>query len=239
MDTCAEGVETHDDLHLIRELGVSQVQGYIFGKPRRRRRSARACRQATRRGRRLSVHPRAPPAADAPRDGLDRRRGRCEVRLRNISAMGALVECDQPGRAGHPRSRWTSSASARSRAWSAGRRPASSGSSSPTRSDVAGWRRRSRSSTTSRCSGPGTSAEEGRELERLFGQLHHASAPASTCCAKDAGQRQLALGEEARGDQLGLVEVAIARAVGGQRAGDLHHLQPHPAERSTRPISSM
>src|SRR6185503_9179082 len=33
MDTCAEGVETHDDLHLIRELGVSMVQGYIFGRP--------------------------------------------------------------------------------------------------------------------------------------------------------------------------------------------------------------
>jgi EAL domain-containing protein (putative c-di-GMP-specific phosphodiesterase class I) len=33
MDTTAEGVETHDDLHLIRELGVSQVQGYIFGRP--------------------------------------------------------------------------------------------------------------------------------------------------------------------------------------------------------------
>ena len=33
MDTTAEGVETHDDLQLIRDLGVSQVQGYIFGKP--------------------------------------------------------------------------------------------------------------------------------------------------------------------------------------------------------------
>src|SRR5215208_5725922 len=33
MDTCAEGVETHDDLHLIRELGCSHVQGYIFGRP--------------------------------------------------------------------------------------------------------------------------------------------------------------------------------------------------------------
>src|SRR5207248_5997706 len=33
MDTCAEGVETHDDLQLIRELGVSMVQGYIFGRP--------------------------------------------------------------------------------------------------------------------------------------------------------------------------------------------------------------
>src|SRR5205823_6285383 len=33
MDTCAEGVETHDDLQLICELGVSMVQGYIFGQP--------------------------------------------------------------------------------------------------------------------------------------------------------------------------------------------------------------
>ena len=33
MDSCAEGVETHDDLQLIRELGVSMIQGYIFGKP--------------------------------------------------------------------------------------------------------------------------------------------------------------------------------------------------------------
>ena len=33
MDTTAEGVETHDDLKLIRGLGCSQVQGYIFGEP--------------------------------------------------------------------------------------------------------------------------------------------------------------------------------------------------------------
>jgi diguanylate cyclase (GGDEF)-like protein len=33
METCAEGVETHDDLALIRELGCSHVQGYIFGRP--------------------------------------------------------------------------------------------------------------------------------------------------------------------------------------------------------------
>ena len=40
MDTCAEGVETHDDLQLIRELGVSMVQGYIFGRPATPRRPA-------------------------------------------------------------------------------------------------------------------------------------------------------------------------------------------------------
>ncbi|MDZ3832906.1 MAG: EAL domain-containing protein [Sphingopyxis sp.] len=33
METTAEGVETHDDLALIRELGCSHVQGYIYGKP--------------------------------------------------------------------------------------------------------------------------------------------------------------------------------------------------------------
>jgi diguanylate cyclase (GGDEF)-like protein/PAS domain S-box-containing protein len=33
MDTTAEGVETHDELELIRALGCSHVQGYIYSKP--------------------------------------------------------------------------------------------------------------------------------------------------------------------------------------------------------------
>jgi diguanylate cyclase (GGDEF)-like protein len=33
MDTTAEGVETHDELELIRLLGCSHVQGYIYSKP--------------------------------------------------------------------------------------------------------------------------------------------------------------------------------------------------------------
>jgi diguanylate cyclase (GGDEF)-like protein/PAS domain S-box-containing protein len=33
MDTTAEGVETHDELELIRKLGCSHVQGYIYSKP--------------------------------------------------------------------------------------------------------------------------------------------------------------------------------------------------------------
>ena len=53
MDTCAEGVETHDDLQLIRELGVSMVQGYIFGKPSRAADGARARQQRDGRSRRL------------------------------------------------------------------------------------------------------------------------------------------------------------------------------------------
>lgn len=33
METTAEGVETHDDLALVRSLGCSHVQGFIYGKP--------------------------------------------------------------------------------------------------------------------------------------------------------------------------------------------------------------
>jgi len=33
MDTTAEGAETHDELTLIRDLGCSHIQGYIFGRP--------------------------------------------------------------------------------------------------------------------------------------------------------------------------------------------------------------
>ncbi len=33
MDTTAEGAETHDELELVRNLGCSHVQGYIYGRP--------------------------------------------------------------------------------------------------------------------------------------------------------------------------------------------------------------
>ena len=94
MDTCAEGVETHDDLHLIRELGCSHVQGYIFGKPLESPAARDLASKAT-------------AEADGfkclrePRQRLMRRAmasfdgEACEVRLRNISIMGALVECDR------------------------------------------------------------------------------------------------------------------------------------------------
>jgi diguanylate cyclase (GGDEF)-like protein len=92
MDTCAEGVETHDDLQLIRELGVSMVQGYIFGKPGDAATARDLANSAT-------------VAADGfacsrePRHRLMRRAMTCidgmvtEVKLRNISSMGALVDC--------------------------------------------------------------------------------------------------------------------------------------------------
>ena len=94
MDTCAEGVETHDDLNLIRELGCSQIQGYIFGKPvdGAAAREMIAGATATPDGYQSTREPRQRlmRRAMASIDGVA-----CEVRLRNISAMGALVECDR------------------------------------------------------------------------------------------------------------------------------------------------
>ncbi len=93
MDTTAEGVETHDDLALIRELGVSQVQGYIFGKPAEAE-IARAMAQA------VTIEADGFQCIREPRQRLMRRAMAAidgqitEIRLRNISAMGALVECE-------------------------------------------------------------------------------------------------------------------------------------------------
>ena len=95
MDTCAEGVETHDDLQLIRELGVSMVQGYIFGRPGPAETARELANSAT-------VEADGFQCSREPRHRLMRRAitsidgNMIEVKLRNISSMGALVECDLP-----------------------------------------------------------------------------------------------------------------------------------------------
>ena len=95
MDTCAEGVETHDDLQLIRELGVSMVQGYIVGKPSPSEIARELANSVT-------VEAEGFACIREPRHRLMRRAmtaigGRTvEVKLRNISSMGALVECELP-----------------------------------------------------------------------------------------------------------------------------------------------
>ncbi|HET9356085.1 MAG TPA: EAL domain-containing protein [Sphingomicrobium sp.] len=95
MDTTAEGVETHDDLQLIRELGVSQIQGYIFGRPCAPEKARELAGQS-------SVEADGYSCVREPRQSLMRRAVTAvdgeltEVRLRNISANGALVECPKP-----------------------------------------------------------------------------------------------------------------------------------------------
>jgi EAL domain-containing protein (putative c-di-GMP-specific phosphodiesterase class I) len=95
MDTTAEGVETHDDLRLMRELGVSQIQGFIFGRPS----SGEVALELTM-GR--SVEADGHQCVREPRQRLMRRALAMidgtvmELRLRNISAMGTLVDCEVP-----------------------------------------------------------------------------------------------------------------------------------------------
>ncbi|MCY7281668.1 MAG: EAL domain-containing protein, partial [Sphingomonas bacterium] len=95
MDTTAEGVETHDDLQLIRSLGVNQVQGYIFGRPA----DAASAREMISK---QTVEADGFACVREPRQSLMRRAitaidgERIEIRLRNISMKGALVECDAP-----------------------------------------------------------------------------------------------------------------------------------------------
>ena len=95
MDTTAEGVETHDDLQLIRQLGVNQVQGYIFGRPANGETARDLISKQT-------VEADGFACAREPRQSLMRRAitalngEMVEIRLRNISAMGALVESEVP-----------------------------------------------------------------------------------------------------------------------------------------------
>ncbi|MEO5612397.1 MAG: EAL domain-containing protein [Sphingomicrobium sp.] len=93
MQTTAEGVETQDELLLIRNLGCSLVQGYIFGKPMSADEALELAKKAS------PVRP----------DGFSKaRESRVRIiraallhhdgqvigaRLRNISGGGALVEC--------------------------------------------------------------------------------------------------------------------------------------------------
>jgi len=101
MDTTAEGAETIEELALIRRLGCSQVQGFIFGKPMT---AAEALTLAT------ESRPSAevvgfsrPPRHRLIRNGRLNLSGReLAVRLRNISAGGAMIECEEQPAPGTP-----------------------------------------------------------------------------------------------------------------------------------------
>ncbi len=92
METTAEGAETADELALIRQLGCSQVQGFIFGRPME---AEQALEKASKAKAEAVGQPRA------QRHGLIRLAalkwdGReFPVRLRNISVGGALLESER------------------------------------------------------------------------------------------------------------------------------------------------
>ena len=93
MQTTAEGVETADELQLVRDLGCSLVQGYIFGKPMPPEEAFELAAQGA------IVRPDAHLTPREPRIRIIRatllhHEGRViGARLRNISSGGALVEC--------------------------------------------------------------------------------------------------------------------------------------------------
>jgi EAL domain-containing protein (putative c-di-GMP-specific phosphodiesterase class I) len=93
MQTTAEGVETQEELTLVRDLGCSLVQGYIFGKPMP---PEEALELAAKGSAALPAAPYPPrePRMRIIRAALLHHKGQVKgARLRNISSGGALVEC--------------------------------------------------------------------------------------------------------------------------------------------------
>jgi diguanylate cyclase (GGDEF)-like protein len=91
MQTTAEGVETHEELALVRSLGCSLVQGYIFGKPM----PAEEARELAQKGSAALPEQLPPrePRMRIIRATLLHYEGQVRgARLRNISSGGALVE---------------------------------------------------------------------------------------------------------------------------------------------------
>jgi EAL domain-containing protein (putative c-di-GMP-specific phosphodiesterase class I) len=92
MDTTAEGAETHDELTLIRDLGCSHIQGYIFGRPMDPAEAFALAQQnqaVTADGFQFNRPPRQGllKVASLQWNGLT-----VPVRVRNISTGGALLE---------------------------------------------------------------------------------------------------------------------------------------------------
>ena len=92
MDTTAEGVETLDELDLVRLQGCSHVQGYIYEKPL----SAEQAGDRLKNG--LQAVARGPRSARAPRQKmlrkvvLDHQGNLYNGTIRNISSSGAMIE---------------------------------------------------------------------------------------------------------------------------------------------------
>ncbi|WP_156679040.1 EAL domain-containing protein [Sphingomonas profundi] len=92
MDTTAEGAETLDELELIRSLGCSHIQGYVFGRPMPLEETMEQVKGTA------TLNPSGFLASRSPRVQMLRstvvRVGERphSARLRNISAGGAMVE---------------------------------------------------------------------------------------------------------------------------------------------------
>lgn len=92
MDTTAEGVETLDELDLVRMHGCSHVQGYIYEKPLTKDDATERLKTG------LTAIARGPKSARAPRQSmlrkilLEHNNQHYHGTVRNISSTGALIE---------------------------------------------------------------------------------------------------------------------------------------------------
>jgi diguanylate cyclase (GGDEF)-like protein len=101
MDTTAEGAERIEDLALIRRLGCSQVQGFIFGRPMTAEEALTLATESRPSAEVLGFS--RPPRHRLIRNGILHWDGvALEVRLRNISAGGAMIECERALAPGTP-----------------------------------------------------------------------------------------------------------------------------------------
>jgi diguanylate cyclase (GGDEF)-like protein len=93
METTAEGVEVEDEIELVRRLGCSHIQGFIYGKPARAEEVARQLAAGggtvAADGFRVSRSPRNTMLRSA-RVAIGGTEG--DVRIRNISSTGAMID---------------------------------------------------------------------------------------------------------------------------------------------------
>ena len=93
MQTTAEGVETQEELQLVRNLGCSLIQGYYFAKPMPPEEALELAKKGAATRPDAHLTPRE-PRIRIIRAALLHYHGRVKgARLRNISSGGALVEC--------------------------------------------------------------------------------------------------------------------------------------------------
>ncbi|MBK8628980.1 MAG: EAL domain-containing protein [Sphingomonadales bacterium] len=93
METTAEGIETLDQLDLIRELGVSHIQGYVYSRPIPNDDLSEQLNQGV-----WTLVPTGPPKQRSDRRAMFRRAGAIvgnyyhSIVVRNLSESGAFVE---------------------------------------------------------------------------------------------------------------------------------------------------
>jgi diguanylate cyclase (GGDEF)-like protein/PAS domain S-box-containing protein len=93
METVAEGAETLNEIELIRKLGCTQIQGYIFGQPMSAEKAAARANRAPSLGKDERQEIDREPRVSLMRFATIHTDGHIHsVRIKNISHMGALIE---------------------------------------------------------------------------------------------------------------------------------------------------